>query len=60
VVFFEIDAPPIASSDLRERARRGEPLDGLVPAAVADEVARRGLYRSARYTDADRRGDLTD
>lgn len=47
VVFFEIDSPPIASSDLRDRARRGEPLDGLVPAAVAEEIARRGLYRSA-------------
>jgi nicotinate-nucleotide adenylyltransferase len=46
VVFFEIESPPIASSDLRERARRGVPLDGLVPAAVAEEIARRGLYRS--------------
>lgn len=45
VRFFEIDSPPIASSDLRARARRGEPLDGLVPPAVATEIARRGLYR---------------
>ncbi len=45
VRFFEIDSPPIASSDLRARARRGEPLDGLVPPAVADEIVRRGLYR---------------
>jgi nicotinate-nucleotide adenylyltransferase len=45
VRFCEIDSPPIASSDLRARARRGEPLDGLVPAAVAAEIARRGLYR---------------
>ena len=45
VRFFEIDSPPIASSDLRARARRGEPLDGLVPHAVAAEIARRGLYR---------------
>jgi nicotinate-nucleotide adenylyltransferase len=44
VRFFEIDSPPIASSDLRVRARRGEPLDGLVPAAVAAEIARRRLY----------------
>jgi nicotinate-nucleotide adenylyltransferase len=44
VRFFEIDSPPIASSDLRARARRGDPLDGLVPAAVAAEIARRGLY----------------
>jgi hypothetical protein len=24
---------------------RGEPIDGLVPPAVAAEIARRGLYR---------------
>jgi nicotinate-nucleotide adenylyltransferase len=46
VRFFEIDSPPIASSDVRARARRGEQLDGLVPAAVAAEVAQRGLYRN--------------
>lgn len=45
VRFFEIDSPPIASSDLRARARRGEALDGFVPARVATEIARRGLYR---------------
>jgi len=45
VRFFAIDSPPIASSDLRDRARRGEPLDGLVPGPVAAEIARRGLYR---------------
>jgi nicotinate-nucleotide adenylyltransferase len=45
VRFFAIDSPPIASSDLRTRARRGEPLDGFVPAPVAAEIARRGLYR---------------
>jgi nicotinate-nucleotide adenylyltransferase len=52
VRFFEIDSPPIASHDLRERARRGEPLDGLVPPAVAEEIERRGLYRERGYTDA--------
>ena len=46
VVFFEIDSPRIASRDLRERARLGEPLDGLVPPAVAAEITQRGLYRS--------------
>lgn len=45
VRFFAIDSPPIASSDLRDRVRRGEPLDGLVPGPVAAEIARRGLYR---------------
>lgn len=48
VRFFEIDSPPIASRELRERAGRGEPLDGLVPPPVADEILRLGLYRPAR------------
>lgn len=48
VVFFEIDSPPISSSDLRARARRGESLDGLVPPAVAAEITRRELYRNPR------------
>jgi nicotinate-nucleotide adenylyltransferase len=43
---FEIDQRPISSSDLRGRLVRGEPVDGLVPAAVAREIERRGLYRS--------------
>lgn len=45
VLFFEIDSPPISSSELRERARRGESLDGFAPPAVAAEIAERGLYR---------------
>ncbi|MBA3384470.1 MAG: nicotinate-nicotinamide nucleotide adenylyltransferase [Actinobacteria bacterium] len=49
VRFFDIDSPSIASSDLRARARRGEPLDGLVPAAVAAEIARRRLYGPALH-----------
>lgn len=47
VVFFEIDSPPISSSDLRARARRDEPLDGFVSPVVAAEIARSGLYRSS-------------
>jgi nicotinate-nucleotide adenylyltransferase len=46
VEFFEIDSPLIASRDVRDRARRGEPLDGLVHPEVAEEIRRRGLYRS--------------
>jgi nicotinate-nucleotide adenylyltransferase len=45
VLFFEIAELPIASSDLRARVARGEPIDGLVPLAVADLVRARGLYR---------------
>jgi nicotinate-nucleotide adenylyltransferase len=46
VLFFEIEPNPAASTDIRARAAVGEPLDELVPAAVARLVAERGLYRS--------------
>jgi nicotinate-nucleotide adenylyltransferase len=44
VEFFEI--PPVAASstDIRERAARGEPLDDLVPPDVARRIAELGLY----------------
>jgi nicotinate-nucleotide adenylyltransferase len=45
VLFFEIAPNPAASTDVRARAAAGEPLDGFVPAAVAQLVAERGLYR---------------
>lgn len=45
VLFFEIEPVPVSSSEIRERAARGEAIDGLVPPAVAAEIAGRGLYR---------------
>ena len=45
VIFFAIEPNPAASTDLRARAAAGEPLDGLVPAAVAQIIEDRGLYR---------------
>jgi nicotinate-nucleotide adenylyltransferase len=48
VELFDLEPRPISSRDLRARAARGERLDGLVPAAVADEVARLGLYGVGR------------
>jgi nicotinate-nucleotide adenylyltransferase len=45
VLFFEIEPNPAASTDVRARAAAGEPLDGLVPDAVARLVVERGLYR---------------
>jgi nicotinate-nucleotide adenylyltransferase len=45
VLFFEIEPVPVSSSEIREKVARGEPIDGLVPAAVAAEIAGRGLYR---------------
>ena len=45
VQFFEIEPLPISSADIRERVARGEPIDGLVPPAVAELIRARGLYR---------------
>jgi nicotinate-nucleotide adenylyltransferase len=36
----------ISSSDIRKRVRAGEPIRHLVPAAVADYIEERGLYRN--------------
>jgi nicotinate-nucleotide adenylyltransferase len=45
VLFFEIEPNPAASTEVRARAAAGEPLDGLVPAAVGSLIRERGLYR---------------
>jgi len=45
VLFFEIAPNPAASTDVRARAAAGEPLDGLVPAAVARLIEECRLYR---------------
>ena len=44
IVFFKIEPNPAASTDVRARVAAGEPLDGLVPAAVARLIEERGLY----------------
>jgi nicotinate-nucleotide adenylyltransferase len=46
VLLFELEPRPISSRELRARIARGEPVDGLVPPAVAAEIARLGLYRA--------------
>jgi nicotinate-nucleotide adenylyltransferase len=45
VLFFEIEPLAISSREIRERVARGEPIDDLVPAAVAELIAEHGLYR---------------
>ena len=45
IEFFDMEPVPISSSDIRERIARGEPIDDLVPPAVAAEIERLGLYR---------------
>jgi nicotinate-nucleotide adenylyltransferase len=46
VLFFEIEPNPAASTVVRAGVAAGEPLDQLVPAAVAELISERGLYRS--------------
>jgi nicotinate-nucleotide adenylyltransferase len=45
VEFFELEPLPISSRDIRERVARGEPIDNLVPPAVAELIESLGLYR---------------
>lgn len=45
IVFFEIEPNPAASTDVRARLAAGDPPAGLVPAAVAQIIEDRGLYR---------------
>jgi nicotinate-nucleotide adenylyltransferase len=44
-----LDLPPIeaSSSEVRRRVAAGEPIDDLVPAAVARYIGQHGLYRPA-------------
>ena len=47
VLSFDMPAIPVSSSDIRERVARGEGIEGLVPAPVAEAIARLGLYAEA-------------
>ena len=49
VLAFRLPSPPVSSTEVRERIARGEPIDGLVPAAVAGALVESGLYRG--YTE---------
>jgi nicotinate-nucleotide adenylyltransferase len=45
VLFFDNEPLPASSTEIRERAGRGEPVDGLVPPGVARMIDQQGLYR---------------
>jgi nicotinate-nucleotide adenylyltransferase len=45
VLSFELDSPNVSSTQVRERVGRGEPVNDLVPPAVAEAIRERGLYR---------------
>jgi nicotinate-nucleotide adenylyltransferase len=52
VEFFVIPPVDVSSRDLRRRLRKGEPIEGMVPDAVAREIDVAGLYRC--YPDSKR------
>jgi nicotinate-nucleotide adenylyltransferase len=45
ILYFEVEPNPAASRAIRAAAAAGEPLEGLVPEAVARLIRERGLYR---------------
>jgi nicotinate-nucleotide adenylyltransferase len=47
VVFFDMPRVDISSSNIRRRVADGRPIRYLVPDAVAEAIAERGLYRQA-------------
>jgi nicotinate-nucleotide adenylyltransferase len=51
VLSFQLDSPPVSSSEIRERIACGAPVAELVPPAVEAAIRELGLYRG--YTDAD-------
>ena len=47
IEIFELEPHPVSSTEIRERVRRGEPIDGLVVPEVAAHIAEHDLYRDA-------------
>jgi nicotinate-nucleotide adenylyltransferase len=45
IILLEAETPDVSSTEVRRRAARGEPLDGLVTPAVAAYIAQHALYR---------------
>ena len=44
ILEFELNPIAISSSEIRDRVARGEPVDDVVPASVAEAISRLGLY----------------
>jgi nicotinate-nucleotide adenylyltransferase len=47
VTFLDMPMLEVSSSQVRERVRAGQPIEGLVAPAVAAYIAEHGLYRAA-------------
>lgn len=59
VTVFELEPVPVSASEVRRRVAAGEPIDELVPPAVAAEIEARGLYRGERLHSGRSREDST-
>lgn len=44
IILIEAETPDVSSTEIRRRARAGEPISGLVPDSVADYISRHRLY----------------
>jgi nicotinate-nucleotide adenylyltransferase len=60
IVEFDLEPVDISSTEVRELVAAGEPVDDLVPSAVAEAIGRLGLYRGAEYTPTKREGRESD
>jgi nicotinate-nucleotide adenylyltransferase len=47
IEYFAMEPVAVSSTAIRDRLARGESIEGLVPARVADRIARLGLYANA-------------
>jgi nicotinate-nucleotide adenylyltransferase len=59
VTVFELEPVPVSGTEVRRRVAAGEPIDDLVPRAVAAEIEARGLYRDERLHSGRSREDST-
>lgn len=48
VVWLKMPLVEVSATEIRERVRRGEPVEGMVPPAVARYIRERGLYRGGQ------------
>ena len=51
ILYFVMPPIAVSSTEVRSRVGRGRPIDDLVPPAVADAIARLGLYATPEYTE---------
>ena len=60
IEYFEMEPSAVSSTGIRARIANGQSIDGLVPARVAEAIARLGLYGSSEYTAAEEERTQTD